>query len=254
MKKYLFAILTSLVIISETASALKLGVTAGPHVDIANQVKAIAAKQGLNVEVIEFNDYIMPNAALASKDIDANSMQHELFLDEQIKSRGYKFKIIAKTVVMPLGVYSVKIKKLDDLRNGTKISIPNDPTNEGRALKLLAKNGVIVLKDVSNPTILDIQSNPKNISLIPMEAPLLPNSLTDVEAAVINTDWVLQAKMDPNSSIVHEDKDSPYANVIVVREGEETKEDMLKLTNIYHSPEIRSFIDKTFQGAVIPAW
>jgi D-methionine transport system substrate-binding protein len=254
MKKYVFSILTSLVIFCGTTLALKLGVTAGPHVDIANQVKAIAAKQGLNVEVIEFNDFIMPNEALASKDIDVNSMQHELYLNEQIKSRGYKFKALAKTVVMPLGVYSTKINKLDNLRNGAKISIPNDPSNEGRALKLLAKNGLIELKDVPNPTILDIKSNQKNVSLIPMEAPLLPNSLADVDASVINTDWVLQAKMDPNSSIVHEDKDCPYANVIVVREDDETKTDLLKLVNIYHSPEIRSFIEKTFHGAVIPAW
>jgi D-methionine transport system substrate-binding protein len=235
--------------------ALKVGVTAGPHVDIMKQVKDIAKKQGLDIEVIEFNDFIMPNAALASKDIDANSYQHELYLNEQIESRGYKFKSIAKTVVMPLGIYTnKKYKSLEDLPKGAKISIPNDPSNEGRALKLLAKYRVIELKDVPNPSIPDITSNPKNISFIPMEAPLLPTTLTDVDVSIINTDWVLQAGLDPTSAIVHEDKDSPYVNVIVVREGDENKEDIQKFVKLYQSPEIRTFIETTYKGAVIPAW
>lgn len=254
MKNNICAIFAGLYIFCSATIALKLGVTAGPHVDIASLVKTIASKQGLNVEVVEFNDFIIPNEALAAKDIDANSIQHELFLNEQMKNRGYKFKSIAKTVVMPLGVYSSKIKSLDELSNKAKISIPNDPSNEGRALRLLAKNKVIELKDVINPTILDITSNPKNISFIPMEAPLLPTSLKDVDASIINTDWVLQAKMDPKSAIAREDKDSPYANVIVVRDGDETKDDIKKLIAIYHSSEIRSFIEQKFQGAVIPAW
>jgi D-methionine transport system substrate-binding protein len=253
MKRYIYT-LVALFILCASTNALKLGVTAGPHVDIANKVKEIAAKQGLNIEIVEFNDFVIPNEALAAKDIDANSIQHELYLNEQIKSRGYKFKSIGKTVVMPLGVYSSKIKSLDELPQGAKISIPNDPSNEGRALKLLAKNKIIEIKDVPNPTSLDITLNPKKISFITMEAPLLPTSIPDVDASIINTDWVLQAKIDPKSAIIREEKDSPYANVIVIRDSDESNDEIQKLVKIYHSPEIQDFINKTFQGAVIPAW
>src|SRR5690606_41197949 len=165
-----------------------------------------------------------------------------------------KLKAIAKTVVMPLGVYSAKLKCLDELSNGAKIIIPNDPTNGGRALKLLAKNGVITVKDVVNPSILDITSNPKNLSFIEIEAALVPRSLADVDAAITNTDWVLQAGLDPKSAIVHEDKDSPYVNVIAVRAEDVTRDDILKFVDLYHSKEIKDFIESTYKSAVIPAW
>lgn len=254
MRQYLFSILTTSFLFCVATTALKVGVTAGPHADIVNKVKELAKKQDLNVEVIEFNDFILPNEALASKDIDLNSYQHEPFLNGQMESRGYKLKTIGKTVMMPLGVYSLKIKTLNDIPQGGKITIPNDPTNGGRALKLLAKNNVIELKDAPNPSILDITSNPKNISFIEIEAPLVPKTLPDVDAAITNTDWILQAGLDPKSAIAQEDKESPYVNIIAVREGDENKEDIQKFVKLYHSPEIRTFIETTYKGAVIPAW
>ena len=172
MRTQFIAVLTTSLFFLDACFGLKIGVTAGPHADIVNKVKEIAKKQGLNVEIIEFNDFILPNEALASKDIDLNSYQHEAFLIGQAESRGYQLKSIGKTVVMPLGIYSKKIKSLSELPSkGGKITIPNDPTNGGRALKLLAKNQVIELKDVSNPCVLDITSNPKNITFIEIEAP-----------------------------------------------------------------------------------
>lgn len=237
-----------------TAKALKVGVTAGPHADIARKVKELAQKQSLEVEIIEFNDFILPNEALASKDLDINSYQHEPFLNEQIQSRGYKLKAIAKTVVMPLGVYSERLTSLKDLPNGAKIIIPNDPTNGGRALKLLAKKGIIEVRNVVSPSVLDIASNPKNISFIEIEAPLVPRSLADADAGIANTDWILQAGRDPRSAIASEDKDSPYANVLVVRESDDARDDIQKFVNLYHSPEIRTFIETQYKGAVIPAW
>lgn len=249
-----FVLFTASLIFSLSASALKVGVTAGPHADIVKEMCKLGNDQNLKIDIVEFNDFILPNEALSSKDLDLNSFQHEQYLNNQIESRGYKFKAIGKTVIMPLGVYSAKLKSLKDLPSGAKVIIPNDPTNGGRALKLLAKNGVVEVKDVPNPTILDIKSNPKNISFVEIEAALVPRSLPDVDAAVVNTDWILQAGLDPKSALVQEDKDSPYVNVIVVRTEDENKEDIQKFVKLYHSPEIRTFIETTYKGAVIPAW
>lgn len=254
MKLYFSAILFASFTLCAAAMALKVGVTAGPHADIVNKIKEIAKKQNLTIDVIEFNDYVLPNEALASKDLDVNSYQHELFLNGQKESRGYKLKAIGKTVVMPLGIYSKKIKSLADLPAGAKIAIPNDPTNGGRALKLLSKNKTIEVKSVTNPTVLDITSNPKNISFVEMEAPLIPKILPDVDAAVINTDWVLQSGLDPTTAITHEDKDSPYVNIIAVREEDENKSNIQQFVKLYQSPEIRTFIETTYKGAVIAAW
>jgi len=254
MKHYFSVLLVTSLFCSFSAAALKVGVTAGPHADIVNKISDIAKKEGLQIEVREFNSFTLPNEALNAGDLDLNSFQHEQYLNEQTENRGYKLKAIAKTVVMPLGVYSIKIKSLDDLPKGAKVIIPNDPTNGGRALKLLAKNGVIDVKDAANPSILDITSNPKNLSFVEIEAALVPRSLPDVDAAITNTDWILQSGRDPKSALAQEDKDSPYVNVVVVRAGDETKADILKFVKLYHSQEIRNFIDSTYKGAVIPAW
>lgn len=254
MKSYLSALSALSLFFCCSTQALKVGVTAGPHADIVHKIKEMSSDQGLTIDVIEFNDFILPNEALDSKDLDINSYQHEPFLQSQIESRGYKIKSIAKTVLMPLGVYSHKLKSLQDLPMGAKITIPNDPTNGGRALKLLAKAGVIDVKDVPSPIILDITANPKNISFVEIEAPLVPQSLKDVDAAITNTDWILLSGMDPKSALTQEGKDSPYINVLVVRIGDETREEIQKFVTLYHSADIRDFIEKTYKGAVIPAW
>jgi D-methionine transport system substrate-binding protein len=246
--------LASALLFCAAARALKVGVTAGPHAEIARKISELAKKQGFNVEIMEFNDFILPNEALSSGALDINSYQHEPFLNEQIENRHYKLKAIAKTVMMPLGVYSSKLASLKDLPREAKIIIPNDPTNGGRALKLLAKEKIIKINDVSNPSVLNITANPKNISFVEIEAPLIPRSLLDADAGVTNTDWILQAGLDPKSAIASEDKDSPYVNVIVARSEDETKEDIQKFVSLYHSSEIRAFIEATYKGAVIPAW
>jgi D-methionine transport system substrate-binding protein len=249
-----FVFLASPLLFCAAATALKVGVTAGPHAEIARKISELAKKQDLDVKVIEFNDFILPNEALSSGVLDINSYQHEPFLNEQIENRHYKLKAIAKTVMMPLCVYSSKLASLENLPREAKIIIPNDPTNGGRSLKLLAKEKIIKINDVPNPSVLDITSNPKNISFVEIEAPLIPRSLSDADAGVTNTDWILQAGLDPKSAIASEDKDSPYVNVIVVRSEDETKEDIQKFVTLYHSPEVRTFIETTYKGAVIPAW
>jgi len=235
------------------AAPLKVGVTAGPHAIIMEKVKELAKAEGIDIQVIEFNDFILPNVALNDKELDINSYQHQPFLDEQIKSRGYKIKAAGKTVLMPLGIYSNRIKKLADLKDNSKIAIPSDPTNGGRALKLLEKEGLIKLKPVDNPTILDITDNPKKLTILEIDAPQLPRTLDDVDAAVINTDWVLLAGLDPKTALAIEDKNSPYANVFAIRE-DENRPEVEKLIKIYQSDPIKTFILEKFKGAILPAW
>jgi D-methionine transport system substrate-binding protein len=266
MKKYLFVLAGLLFSASvlffasllfsplPVEQALIVGVTAGPHADIVYKISELAKETGLVIKVVEFNDFILPNEALNAKNIDINSYQHEAFLQSQIASRGYKLKSIGKTIIMPLGLYANKIKLLENLPENGKVAIPNDPTNGGRALKLLAKSGIIGVKDLENPNILDIISNPKQLSFIEIEAPLVIQALKDVDAGITNTDWVLLAGIDPKSALIEEDKTSPYANVIVVRVGDENNTKVQQFLNLYHSDKIRNFIETTYKGAVIPAW
>jgi D-methionine transport system substrate-binding protein len=235
------------------AAPLKIGVTAGPHAMIMEKVKELAKVEGVDVQVIEFNDFILPNVALNDKELDMNSYQHQPYLDEQVKNRGYKIKSVGKTVLMPLGIYSKKLKTLADLKEKSKIAIPSDPTNGGRALKLLEKEGLIKLKLSDNPSVLDIIENPKKLSVIEIEAPQVPRALEDVDAAVINTDWVFVAGLDPHTALAMEDKNSPYANVLAVRQNENRLE-VEKLIKIYQSEPVKAFINTTFKGAILPAW
>jgi len=240
-------------IAAAVSAPIKVGVTAGPHAMIMEKVKEMAKVQGLDVQIVEFSDFVTPNIALNDKAIDLNSYQHQPYLDDQIKTRGYKFKSAGKTVLMPLGIYSKKIKALKDLKDQAKIAIPNDPTNGGRALKLLEKEGLIKLKPSENPTILDVSENLRKFSIIEIEAPQVPRTLDDVEIAIINTDWVVMAGLDPKSALAREEKDSPYANVIAIR-TDENRPEIAQLVEIYHSKQLKDFINTQFKGAAIPAW
>lgn len=242
--------------LSTPTFAFKVGVTAGPHAMILEKVKEQAKKQGLEIEVCEFNDFILPNVALDEGSLNANSYQHQPFLDEQLSLKGYKITSVATTVLMPLGVYSEKIKSIDAIPHKAEIAIPNDPSNGGRALKLLAKVGLIKLRQTKNlPSVLDVVENPKQLKIREIEAPQLPRSLKDVTAAVINTDWVLVAKLDPKTAIVTESiNDSAYANVIAVQEDKKDTDEVKKFIKAYQSPEIKAYIQAEFKGAVLPAW
>jgi D-methionine transport system substrate-binding protein len=252
--KILKALAVFILSISTTnAATLKVGVTAGPHAMIMEKVRDLAKADGIDIQIVEFNDFVTPNIALNDKAIDLNSYQHQPYLDDQIKTRGYKFKAIGKTVLMPLGIYSKKIKSMKDLKDGSKIAIPNDPTNGGRALKLLEKEGLIKLKSVDNPSVLDISENVRKFAIIEIDAPQVPWALEDVEVAVINTDWVLLAGLDPQSALAREDKENPYANVIAAR-VDENRPEVAKFVSIYQSDAVKAFINEKFKGAVIPAW
>ena len=239
------------------AEDIKVGVTPGEHAEIMEQIVPLAAAKGLNIDVVEFSDYVVPNTALADGDLNANSFQHVPFLENQIKDRGFDLVVVAKTITTPMGVYSSKLKSLDELPEGANVAIPNDPTNGGRALLVLADEGIIKVNPDAGlvPTVLDITENPKNLKFRELDAAQLPRALEDADAAVINTNFALAAGISPREdSIAMEKADSPYANVIAVRKGDEEQPWVKTLVEVYHSPEIKNYIETKYEGAVIPAW
>lgn len=240
-----------------SAETIKVGVTAGPHAQILEAVKPIAAKDGLDIQILEFTDYVIPNQALAGGDLDANSFQHQPYLDNQVKDRGFDLVSVGKTVVYPIGIYSKKVKSLDELQSGAKVAIPNDPTNGGRVLLLLQAKGLIKLKDggTLKASPIDIVENPKKLEIVELDAAQLPRSLDDVTIAAINTNFALEAGIDPvKDAIAREAADSPYANVIAVRKADKDKPWVAKLVKAYNSPEVKEFILTKFKNAVVPAF
>lgn len=236
---------------------IKVGATSVPHAEILNVVKPMLEKEGINLVIVEMNDYVRPNIAVAEKELDANFFQHIPYLTKFSEERKLDLTYTAAVHIEPMGVYSKKIKSLNDLQNGAEVGIPNDPTNGGRALALLAKAGVIKLKDNVgvNATVKDITENPKNLKIRELEAPQLPRSLDDLTLAVINTNYALEAKLVPSKDALFiEQKDSPYVNILVVRKGDENRPEIQKLTKALTSEEVKKFINEKYQGAIVPAF
>jgi D-methionine transport system substrate-binding protein len=236
---------------------IRIGVTPGPHAQILEAVKPIAAKKGIDIKIIEFSDYVVPNEALSSGELEANSFQHQPYLDNQKEARGYKIETVAQTVNFPIGIYSKKHKAFDALPNGASIAIPNDPTNGGRALLLLQDKGLLKLKDGVGfkPTILDITANTKNLKFTEIDAAQAPRVLDDVDAAVINTNYATQASLDPvKDALTRENPKGPYVNIIAVRADDKDKPWVKSLVEAYHSPDVKKFVDETFKGAVLTSW
>lgn len=235
-----------------------IGVTAGPHAQIAEVAKQVAAKQGLQVKLVEFGDFIQPNAALVAGDIDANIYQHQPFMDAQNKDRGYKLVPVAKAVNQQMGVYSKKVKSLKDLKNGARVGIPNDPTNGSRALMVLAEQGLITLKAGAGAraSVLDITANPKKLKFVELEAAQLARSLDDLDAAAVNSSYAVAAGLKPQGdSLALEDVNTPYVTVLIAtRAGHEKDADLQAFVKAYQSPEVAAFIANTFKGAYTPAW
>ena len=236
---------------------LKIGVTAGPHAQIFEQVKKVAEKDGLKIQVIEFSDYVQPNAALSAGDLDANAYQHKPYLDAQVKDRGYKIVSVGYTVNFPMGLYSKKVKSLNELKQGARFGLPNDPTNGGRALLLLQDNGLIKLKEGAGlkATPLDVVSNPKKLKFVELDAAQLPRSLDDLDASAVNTNFALSAGLNPKKdAIALESAKSPYVNLIAVREADKNQPWVAKLLKAYQSEEISKFIEVEFKGSVLPGF
>jgi D-methionine transport system substrate-binding protein len=253
----LAALLATSAATATAAETIRLGVENGPHAEIAALVKAQLAREGLDVRIFEFTDYTRPNPALADGDLDANSYQHQPYLDEQVRDRGYEIVAVAKTIVFPIGVYSRKVRSLGELPQGARVGIPNDPSNGGRALLLLQDEGVLRLKPGTGltPTAADVVENPKKVKIVEVDAAQLPRALPDLHAAVINTNFAIEGKLDPaKDAIARESADSPYVNVLVVRQADQGKPWVKKLVAAYHSPEVKRFITTKYPGVVVPGF
>ncbi|PJI07335.1 MULTISPECIES: MetQ/NlpA family ABC transporter substrate-binding protein [Clostridium] len=270
-KKFLSLVLSGIVLIgaltgcsssssSTTSSSDKktilVGATAVPHAEILNNVvKPILKKEGYNLKVKVFTDYVAPNTALNDGELDANYYQHIPYLEAYNKEKHTDLTYTVKVHIEPMGVYSHKIKKLSELKNGDEIAVPNDSTNESRALKLLEKNGVIKLKKADLVTKLDITENKKNIKIKELDAAQLPRVLDDVTAAVINSNYAIQANLNPTKdAIVSEAKDAPYANILAVRKQDKNKPYIKALSKALNSPEVKKYIDDKYKGKIVPAF
>ncbi|MGW3496712.1 MetQ/NlpA family ABC transporter substrate-binding protein [Streptomyces sp. NPDC001020] len=240
---------------------LTVAATPNPQGEILTYVKDhLAKKAGLKLEVKEFTDYVTPNTAVQQGQVDANYFQHKPYLDDFNKKNGTDIVPVAGGAVHlePLGVYSKSVKKLADLGKGATVAVPNDTTNEARALKLLEANGLIKLKAGVGyeATPKDITDNPKNLSFKELEAPQLPRSLGDVDAAVINSNFALEGNLNPAKDAIAAEsaKDNPYANILVVKKGNENDPRVKKLVKLLTSPEVKKFIEDKYDGAVVPAF
>ncbi|AXO14402.1 MetQ/NlpA family ABC transporter substrate-binding protein [Thalassospira indica] len=237
--------------------AIKIGVTPGAHEEVMEEVAKVAATKGLDIEIVSFSDYVIPNQALDDGDLDANSFQHKPYLDNQIKDRGYDLSVVGYNILTPMGIYSNKIKSLDDLPEGAEVGIPNDPTNGGRALLVLQSQGLIKVDPAVGLVVspLDIIENPKNISFVELDAAQLPRSLDDLDASAINTNYALEAGLNPiKDSIAIEGNDSPYANVIVTQTARKDEPWVKTLVEAYHDDAVRKFIDTKYEGSVLPVF
>ena len=276
MKKKLLVLLTGLMLMSlvltgcssqkdtetpkDTANAktkIVVGATAKPHAEILEVVKPMLAKENIDLEIKVFTDYVQLNPALKDKQIDANFFQHIPYLDDYNKNNNADLAWTVKVHNEPMGVYSKKVKDINTVANGAKVGIPNDATNGGRALMVLEKAGLIKLTEGIgvNATDKDIIDNPKKLAITMMDAAMLPRALDDLDICVINSNYAIEAKLNPvKDSIFMEPKDSPFANVLVVRAEDKDKDAIKKLGAALQSPEVKKFLEDTYQGACVPAF
>ena len=242
---------------NNTPKEIKIGATAGPHAQVAEAVAKEAQKQGINLKVVEFSDYVTPDKALADGDIQLNAYQHVPFMENFNKQNGSELVAIGKTILMPMGLYSNSVHSALDVPNGAIVAIPNDPTNGGRGLALLAKAGLITLKEGVGfkATVADITSNPKNLQIQELEAAQLPRSLDDVAVAAIPMNYVQSAGLNvEKQGFFLEPKDEPLAVMILaVRSQDKDNETYKKIADIYKSEAIKQFIDETFKGSITSA-
>ncbi|WP_406306042.1 MetQ/NlpA family ABC transporter substrate-binding protein [Streptomyces sp. NBC_00885] len=243
---------------ADKSTALVVAASPTPHADILNYVKDnLAKKAGLNLEVKEFTDYVLPNTATESGQVDANFFQHKPYLDDFNKKNNTHIVPVVNIHLEPLGLYSKKVKDLKDLKPGQSVAVPNDTTNEGRALGLLADNGLITLKDGAGTgaKLSDIKDS-KGLKFKEIEAATLPRALNDVDAAVINGNYAIEADLKPATDALALEKaeGNPYANFLAVKQGNEKDARVQKLAQLLNSPEVKKFIEDKYAGSVVPAF
>jgi len=239
----------------KSAKTIIVGATPVPHSEILEIAKPLLAKEGYTLEIKVFNDYVIPNKVTDSGEIDANFFQHTPYLTEFNKSQGTKLVSVGNIHIEPIGVYSKKIKALSELKEGDSVAIPNDPSNTGRALDVLVNAGLIKLKDAEHKTKLDIVENPKNLTFTELEAAQLPRVIEDFTIAVINTNYALPAGLNPSTdALALESANSPYANILVVKAGNEKSDKTKALLKAVQSDEVKKFIVEKYKGAIVPAF
>lgn len=244
---------------STQGAVLKVGASPVPHAEILRFVKdKLARDAGLNLNIIEFSDYVQPNLALNDKQIDANYFQHVPYMEDFGKQHKIDMVAVVAVHIEPLGIYSKKVKSLNQVKNNAAIAIPNDVTNLGRSLKLLQANQLLKLKSSAGVTATkqDIELNPKNLKFVELEAAQLPRSLDDVDLSVINGNYAVQIGLKPSKDALalESAKNNPYANVLSVLRGQENDPNIQKLGKLLTSPQVKQFIKEKYQGSVLPAF
>jgi D-methionine transport system substrate-binding protein len=237
--------------------SIKVGIMSGEDEDVWRVVTTEAAKKGLKIETITFNDYTQPNEALERGEIDANAFQHQPYLDNQIKQNGYHIVRVGYTGVWPIGLYSKKHKSVAELPEGAVIGVPNDPSNEGRALRVLQSEGLIKLKDGTGilATIADVAENPKNIEIKELDAGIVGRSIDDLDAGVVNTDWALKSGLSPAERVAQEPiADNPYRNFIAVKEENKDADWVKTLVSSYQNDTVKAEFDKVYKGTGLSAY
>lgn len=239
------------------AEKIRVGATPVPHAQVLEIVKPILAEQGIELEIVEFTDYVQPNLALNDGDLDANFFQHIPYLEDFSASHRLDLTYIAKVHIEPMGAYSETIRSIQELKDGAVVAIPNDSVNGGRALLLLQAQGLLELDPAVgiNATVFDITKNPKKLKIVELEAPQLPRVLPDVALAIINTNFALEAGLNPIiDALFIEDSNSPYVNIVAVRKGDENRPALKALAEALTSDVVRDFLITEYNGAVVPAF
>lgn len=238
-------------------TVIRIGVTPEPHGTLVELIQEELEAEGITLEIEVFTDYVTPNLSLDSGDLDVNFMQHEPYLNNFNEENDTDLVSIGGIHIEPIGLYSSRYESIDEIEDGAEIAIPNDGTNGGRALLLLAENGLITLDEDAGilATENDIVENPKNLKITPLEAAQLPRVVDDVDGAIINGNFALEAGLVPTEdSILLEGKDSPYANIVAVRAGQENEEQFTKLLEALQSDKVKEYIEENYEGGVIPAF
>lgn len=261
MKRKLALAAAALAALSFSGSAwssevIRIGTTAGPYAEILRYASDLAGKQGIDVKITEFTDYTVPNAALAQDDLDINNFQHQPYLDNQVAQRGYDIVSIGKSIIVPIGIYSNKVKEISEIKDGASAAIPNDPSNGARALQLFEKAGLIKLKPGIGikATVADIADNPKHLKIVELDAAQLPRSLNDLDFSAVNLNYALSAGLDPKKALLLEGADTNWNLVFAVRAKNKDNATLRKFVDIYRSPEVKEFTEKRFNGTILTTW
>ncbi|WP_131118452.1 MetQ/NlpA family ABC transporter substrate-binding protein [Lichenihabitans psoromatis] len=253
-----FALMAGLPLAAQAGQTVRVGIMSAEDEDVWAVVAKEAAKQGLTLKLVVFNDYTQPNEALESGELDANAFQHKPYLDNQIKTRGYHIVPVGYTAVWPIGLYSRKVKAVADLPKGAVVGVPNDPSNEGRALRLLESQGLISLKPDAGilATTADIVNNPKGLAIKELDAGMLGRSIDDLDAAVVNTDWALKSGLSPDKEriSIEPTENNPYRNFIAVKAGHENDAWVKTLVASYQNDTIRDTLKTVYKGTALAAW